>query len=282
MDIGVGLPTTVPDRDVTRLPTWAAHAESLGFSTLSTLDRLVYDNDESLIALAAAAAATSRIRLATTILIAPYRRDTAVLAKQAATLDALSGGRLYLGLAAGGREDDYAATGATYGDRGRRLDAIIEELRGHWADSSPIGPRTVTPGGPRLIVGGHSPAAMRRAARHAEGWIAGGSSVAGFAALAEQARTVWAEAGRTDRPRTLSLAYVSLGPDGQQRAENYLRRYYAFIGPKADRAAAGVLTTPEAVRATVADYSAAGCDELLFFPCTGDPKHLDLLAEASF
>jgi alkanesulfonate monooxygenase SsuD/methylene tetrahydromethanopterin reductase-like flavin-dependent oxidoreductase (luciferase family) len=282
MDIGVGLPTTVPDLNGPRLLEWAREAERLGFSTLAVLDRLVYDNYESLISLAAAGAVTERIRLAATILIAPYRDSTAILAKQAATIDAITGGRLVLGVAAGGREDDYAATGASYGDRGRRLDAMLGELRDIWSGGSGIGPEPVSEGGPTLLAGGHSPAAMRRAARHADGWIAGGSSVAGFGALAAQAGEIWSDEGRQGRPRTVSLAYASLGPEGQATAERYLRAYYAFIGPKAERAASGVLTTPEAVRQTVRDYAAAGCDELLLFPCTADPKQLTLLAEAVF
>jgi hypothetical protein len=81
-------------------------AEAAGFGSLGTLDRLVYGNCEALVTLAAAAAVTERVRLVTDILIAPLRQ-TALLAKQAATVDRLSGGRLVLGLAVGGREDDY-------------------------------------------------------------------------------------------------------------------------------------------------------------------------------
>ncbi|MQY11603.1 F420-dependent glucose-6-phosphate dehydrogenase [Streptomyces sp. RB5] len=281
MEIGVGLPTTVPGLTGPKLLTWARQAEEHGFASLGVLDRLVYDNYESLVALAAAGAVTSRIRLAATILIAPYRDSAALLAKQAATVDAVSGGRLVLGLAAGGRPDDYETSGADYAGRGRRLDAIVGELRSVWAEGSPVGPRPVSPGGPRLLFGGHSPVAMRRAARYGEGWIAGGSSVAGFAALGAQAREIWAAQGREGRPRLLSLAYVSLGPEGREQAERYLRSYYAFIGPKAERAAAGVLTTPEAVRATIRDYAAAGCDELILLPCSPDDKQLRLIAEAA-
>src|SRR3954449_9922231 len=114
MDVGIGLPATIPGVEGDALLEWARRAEARGFSSLGTIDRVVYGNYEPLIALAAAAAVTERIRLATTILIAPVRANGALLAKQAATVDHLSNGRLVFGVAVGGREDDFEASGVGF------------------------------------------------------------------------------------------------------------------------------------------------------------------------
>lgn len=100
MHIGIGLPTTVPGIDGRTIVDFSRAAEELGFSTLAVLDRLVYDSYDGLMTLTAAAAVTERINLATTILLAAYRPSPVLLAKQLATLDQLSHGRLVLGAAA--------------------------------------------------------------------------------------------------------------------------------------------------------------------------------------
>jgi len=283
MDVGIGLPSTIPSMRPDDLVAWARRAEERGFSSLGVLDRLVYGNYESLIALAAAAAVTERIRLLTSILIVPLRASAAVLAKQAATVDHLSGGRLVLGVAAGGREDDFQAAGVPFAGRGRRFDEMLAEMRRIWAGeprgtAGAIGPKP--PGGPVLVVGGTADVSFRRAAEYGAGWIAGGGSPEMFGQAAERARAAWAERGREGAPRLLSLGYASLGPDARQHAEGYLRDYYGFLGPYADRIAAGALTDAGAVREAVDRFREAGCDELVLFPCNPDPGQVDLLADA--
>lgn len=283
MDVGVGLPAMIPEASGQQIVRWAGRADELGFSTLGVLDRLVYGNYEPLVTLAAAAAVTTRIRLATTILIAPYRADAAVLAKQAASIDRLSGGRLVLGLAAGFRADDFVANGTAHGGRGRALDAMVARMRGIWAGEHdgldhPIGP--VPPGGPRLVFGGHSKQAVRRAGRLGWGWIAGGSSANGFGPALEWARAAWAEQGVTTEPRKLAIGYYALGADAEAHTSRFLRDYYAFLGPQfSGKVAAGALNTEAKVADALERYAAAGCDELILMPCSPDPEQVDLLAK---
>src|SRR5579864_3433650 len=113
MQIGIGHPGTIPGVKAQFILDWARRADAGPFSSLGSLDRLVYPNYDALITLTAAAAVTQRIRLMTTVLLAPLHNG-GVLAKQAASLDAFSGGRLTLGLGIGGREDDSRAAPADF------------------------------------------------------------------------------------------------------------------------------------------------------------------------
>jgi alkanesulfonate monooxygenase SsuD/methylene tetrahydromethanopterin reductase-like flavin-dependent oxidoreductase (luciferase family) len=106
MKIGIALPTTIPGVKGSEVTEWARRADATGFSTLRTIDRIVYPNYEPFIGLAAAAAVTERINLTTATAILPYRQNAALVARQAATIHPLSGGRLVLGAAVGGRPDE--------------------------------------------------------------------------------------------------------------------------------------------------------------------------------
>jgi alkanesulfonate monooxygenase SsuD/methylene tetrahydromethanopterin reductase-like flavin-dependent oxidoreductase (luciferase family) len=283
MEIGVGMPTAVPGTTAKQLLDWAKRAEELGFSSLGTLDRIVYDNYEPMVALGAAAAVTSRIRLTTTVLLGPLRTNTALLAKQAATVNQLSGGRLVLGVGLGGREDDYIASGVSNAGRGATLVRQTDELRRIWGGedrgiAGAIGP--VSAKGPTILFGGSTALALSRAAKYADGWIMGGGPPEQFANLAEQFDRAWSEAGRTDRPRKLSLARYSLGPSGRAVADEYLTHFYAWLGDNAKLIAAGAAVEVEPIRAQVSAFAEAGCDELIFYPSAAGIDQVELLAEA--
>ena len=274
MEIGVGLPTAVIPAPGRELLDWARTAEESGFASLSVGDRLVWPGIEPLVALAAAAAVTRRIRLAAEVIVAPLR-GVALLAEQTAAVHHLSGGRLVLGVAAGIRTDDYALAGAGYGDRGRRLDDLLDRLRAHWRDGR-LGPPADPP--PAVLVGGRTEAALQRMARHGDGTVIVAPPPA-FAARAARARQVWQEHGRPGAPRLVAHAYYALGPDAGQLAGAHLTSYYGFLGPMARMFADSALTSPEGVVAAAEAYREAGADEFVLVPCGSAGDQLSLLAD---
>lgn len=278
MDVAIGLPNAVPGTTGGELVEWARRADARGFSSLGTIDRIVYENYEPLTALAAAAAVTERIGLCTSVLLGPLRVNAVELAKQALSLQALSGGRFTLGIGLGGRDDDYEVSGIELAGRGRRLDEMLAKIREVWSGSE-VGPRSE--GVPGLIVGGHADVSFARAARFADGWIAAGSGPDQFAEGLEKTRAAWTEAGRDGEPRTQALAYFSLGDRAEEDARAYLTDYYAWLGDEiAEFLVAGAARDAETVKQYVATYEGAGCDELILCPSSGDPDQVDLLADA--
>ena len=240
---------------------------------MAVLDRVAYDSVEPFAALAAAAAVTARVRLATMIAIGPLR-STALLAKQAASVHALADGRLTLGLAVGARREDYEAAGVDYAGRGRRLSEQLAYLRGG-IDAERVGPAR---DGIELLVGGGSGQAYARMARYADGYAHGGGPPRAFAGAAARANAAWRDLGRPGRPRLWGQGYFALGD--VERGNAYLRDYYAFTGPFAERIVAANLTSGRAIKDFVRGYEEEGCDELVLLPTVADVDELDRLAEA--
>jgi alkanesulfonate monooxygenase SsuD/methylene tetrahydromethanopterin reductase-like flavin-dependent oxidoreductase (luciferase family) len=284
MDIGIGLPNPIPGTPGTTLIEWARRAEVRGFSSLATIDRIAYPSYESLISLAAAAAVTTRIGLLTNVLLGPTRNPV-LLAKEAASVDRLSGGRLTLGLGVGGRKDDFEAAEQAFEDRGRRWDEALELMHRVWKGeplvpgSNPVGPTPTREEGVPILIGGMSDKAIERTIRWGIGWTAGGAPAEQVAPFAEKVRAAWKEA-RDGQPRIVALAYFALGDRAEEGATAYIRDYYAFVGEWADRIAQGVAKSPEAVRGTLASFQDLGVDELIFDPTIGEVEQVDLLAEA--
>ena len=270
--IGIGLPNGIPGTPGPQLIEWARRAEAGPFTSLGVVDRVAYDSHEPMAALAAVAAVTERVRLVTMVVIAPLR-PTATLAKEAATVDSLSGGRLTLGLGVGARAEDYETAGVSHRDRGSRFEEQLAELRDLWEEGP--GPKA----SPELLVGGSSDAAFTRAARYADGYVHGGGPPRAFVRAAERARAAWIDLGRPGAPGLWGQSYFALGGDAGDRGKAYMRDYYAFTGPFADKIAEGLLTSPQDVAAQVRGYAEAGCDELVLLPAVHDAEQVDRLAD---
>src|SRR5436190_7060273 len=279
MDIGIGLPNTVLGVDRRGIVDWAREAERAGFASLGTVDRIAYDNYDSLISLAAAAAVTDKIRLTTDILIGPLRQ-TAHLAKQAATVDHLSGGRLVLGLAVGGREDDYELCGIDFHKRGAIMDRQLEELTSLWTREGDFGPRPANGKRPSMMIGGRADVAFGRAARYADGWTLGGGTPDAFREGAAKMREAWSAEGRDGEPRTMALFYFVLGDGSEEAARHSLGSYYSFLGDYADRIVQSAAKDEDTVRGYLAAFEEAGADEVICFPASADPAQVELLAGA--
>ncbi|MGC4880168.1 LLM class flavin-dependent oxidoreductase [Micromonospora sp. DT43] len=275
MDIGLGLPISAP----ARLLDWATAAEAHGFDSLALLDRLTFDNPEPLTALAVLAGATTRIRLQTEVLLGPLR-ETALLAKQVATLDRMSAGRFVLGIGVGGRDDDHVAAGTPIGQRGRLLDAQLAALSEIWQGEpyrgTTIGPRPTTPGGPPMLIGGFAAPALRRVGRYADGFVCA-APLAWAGPLVRTVREGWEAAGRPGRPRLVCQVNVAVGSAATiDEARAAIAAYYAFTG----RPGWGEpLSDPAQIADTVAAYREFGADELVLYCYGADPGQIDVLAE---
>jgi alkanesulfonate monooxygenase SsuD/methylene tetrahydromethanopterin reductase-like flavin-dependent oxidoreductase (luciferase family) len=277
MRVGVGLPNTVAGATGALVLDWARRADDGPFSSLGVLDRVAYESFDPIVVLASAASVTRRVGLVTMVVAGPLR-STAMLAKQAASVDSLSGGRLTLGLSIGARKEDYVVTGRPYEGRGRRLSEQLEDLRTHWEEGR-LGPYPARPRGPDLLIGGLSGEAFGRMARHADGYVHGGGPPRAFAGAAGRALAAWSDMGRPGRPSLWGQGYFALGGEDQTaRGAEYLRDYYAFTGPFAEKIAAGNLTSPQAIADFVRGYEEAGCDELILLPTVAEPDQLDRLA----
>jgi alkanesulfonate monooxygenase SsuD/methylene tetrahydromethanopterin reductase-like flavin-dependent oxidoreductase (luciferase family) len=281
MKIGIGLPANIPGVQGNFLIEWAKKADAGPFSSLGLIDRLVYDNYDPLIALAAAAGATQRIRLMTTVLLAPLR-SAAQLAKQAASLDALSGGRFTLGLGIGSREDDFQAASAPFHKRGKVFDEQLATMQRLWSGQplsdtvGPIGPAPAQAGGPELLIGGRAPAAIQRLGKWGNGFISGGGGPQGANEGFRATEKVWHEAGRAGKPRLVGCMYYALGPDAQTRGSNYIRHYY---GPWGEMIAKTLPTTLEALKGAIQAYTDIGTDELILWPCIPELDQMDQIAD---
>jgi len=216
---------------------WARLAEDAGFDLLSTIDKPNYDAWDPLVTLAGVAGVTERVGLATTILQLPPRNEVLV-AKQAAVVDRLSGGRLVLGVAQGGREDDYEVFDAPFHGRSERFEAQIARMRAIWADARSsdrehgvVGPAPVQEPGPPIWVGAGTPRSIARAARVADGFVFG---TAGSSAMKERApaiREAFAREGKDDIT-IAGLAYVAIDDDPQAalaEGAHHVLRYYGQL-----------------------------------------------------
>jgi alkanesulfonate monooxygenase SsuD/methylene tetrahydromethanopterin reductase-like flavin-dependent oxidoreductase (luciferase family) len=289
MKISMTLPTMAPGCDRAALLAWCRRIDAGPFTSVAAGERVSFPNVEVGVALAAAAAITERVRIVSTLFVAPLH-PAAQLAKRVASLDVLSGGRLTLGLGVGGREEDYRATGATFERRHARLDAQVAEMRRIWAGetlvagTAPIGPAPLQPGGPPILAAAAGAKPLARAARWSDGVLGFhfGPQAAEAEQLVRDAEAAWREAGRAARPYCTTSFWFALGPDAHERLDRYARRYLAVFGDAAARALAArcLSAGDDAFRSALRNLRDAGIDECFLVPTTADVTELDRLQGA--
>jgi alkanesulfonate monooxygenase SsuD/methylene tetrahydromethanopterin reductase-like flavin-dependent oxidoreductase (luciferase family) len=281
MKIGIGLPNQVRGTRPTVIPGWASRAEQAGFSTLGTVGRIAYPGVMDTVALAAAAAATTSIGLLSNIMIGPVWPPV-LLAKETAAIDAISGGRLTLGLGVGIRPDDFVIDGLGMAARGQRFDHDLGIYSNVWK-GEPVG------GGPNpavtpeareipLIFGGTVPASFERMARWGIGYVGASLPTAMVAPTFDAARAAWAEAGRERSPHLVAIAYFALRDTEQGRSNVW--DYYSISGDEVARLITGAVAAgPGPVKDTVAAFADIGADELILNPTVGDLEEITRLAD---
>jgi alkanesulfonate monooxygenase SsuD/methylene tetrahydromethanopterin reductase-like flavin-dependent oxidoreductase (luciferase family) len=281
--VGLGLPNAVADLDSGRfLVELGRQAEDLGFSSLATIGRVAYPTYEELTAVAAIAGATTGIGLFTDILLATTR-EPVLLAKQAATLDQLSGGRFVLGMGVGTREDDFTTTGMGYHDRGRRFNAQLELMHQAWrgeplpGTDRAVTPRPVNGESVPIMLGGWSERAISRVKRWGIGYTQGGGGPQAFEGLKQKVEAAWREGGREGRPEFRALIYFAFGSAAIERAEANIRDYY---GDFAEMVMPSLVRDAEGAREMKRGFEAAGCDELYYFMEAPGVEQAERLAEA--
>ena len=288
MKVGVCMPYMEPEFTRERMLAWCRLVDDGPFSSISCGERITGPTADMRALLAAAAAVTERVRIVPSLYVLPMH-SAVWAAKEIASLDVVSGGRVTLTVGVGGRKADYQAVGASHERRYQRLDEQIAEMRRIWRGEAPfdgadpVGPVPVQAGGPPILTGSMGPKAIARASHWADGIYAwsGNGQKAEIARILELADESWRKAGRSEAPRRLAGFWCSLAPDGAERLQEYVYQYIKILGEKLAVAMAKQMNraTPEAVRESLDAMEELGCEEVFLVPATAELSEVERAAE---
>ena len=267
---------------------WCREVDAGPFATLSCGERVISYSQDMRVILSAAAALTERVRIMPSLYVLPAHAPVRA-AKEIATLDVLSGGRVRVGVGVGGREQDYRAVGASFERRHQRLDDAVADMRRVWSGApvfeggDPVGPAPVQAGGPPIYAGSMGPKAIARAARWADGLygFTVNADPAPAGAQFDWARSAWQEAGREQAPRLMTGFWYSLADDAATKLERYVFEYLKVAGTEIARAMAAnmVANNPDTILRAIDAIEELGCDELFFVPATLELTELERLSK---
>ena len=282
-------PLTKPENVVN----FAKKCEAMGCHSMWTIDRIVYDNLEPLTVLAAAAGATQKIRLGTSVLLANLRHPSHV-AKIISTLDFISNGRLTVGLGFGSRENDYKAVEIPYEHRGSRAVEQVQLMKRLWTEDNvthkgrfynvenlTVGPKPIQKPHPPIWTGGGTEVALKRAGTWADGFICGSSAIPDFPATWEKISGYAKAAGRDpNKINKAGLTFMAIDDDQNKAVktvEDYVMRYYGRL--RADVANTSLVGSPSAVVDRIGAFLSKGLDTLIIGLADPDPRQLDLFGD---
>jgi alkanesulfonate monooxygenase SsuD/methylene tetrahydromethanopterin reductase-like flavin-dependent oxidoreductase (luciferase family) len=288
MKIGLCFPYTQPGMDRATMFEWFRRVEQGPFSAISCGERMIGNSVEMGSTLAAAAAVTERIGIVPTLYVLPMHSAVWV-AKHAATLDLISGGRVTITVGVGGRPHDYRCMEREMVRTHARMDEQVAQIRAIWRGELPfdgteaVGPEPVQPGGPAILAGVMGPRATQRAAKWADG-VYSWSGDAGRDDMAGQlmrVREAWDAAGRSEAPRHMAGFWYSLAPDAPKRLHDYVYKYLRIAGDELATAMAKQQTRSNAdtVREALDTYEELGVEECMLNSATADLAEIDGLLE---
>ncbi|HLZ73245.1 MAG TPA: LLM class flavin-dependent oxidoreductase [Dehalococcoidia bacterium] len=293
--LGISLPGVFPgdrvDTDLVRA--FAARAESLGYEDLWLTESIVGGQGtlEPVTLLAYAAACTRRIRLGVSVIILNYRQPVQ-LAKAVATLDQLSGGRVTVGVGLGNSTAAYPAFGIGAERPVARFTESLTIMKALWTEQQvrlkgefwqledvSVSPKPVQQPHPPVWMGGHAPAALRRAVRLADGWMgAGGARNADFFTQIAQIRAYMKELGRDEGSFPLSKrVYIAVDHDEDHARERLNAGMTRQYGRAPAGEGAGVAGTPGQCIEILRSLRDAGLQHLLLHPFADSLQQLELL-----
>lgn len=289
MQVGICLPYSEPGITRKTLVDWCRAIENGPFGSVSCGERISgVDAMEMRAMLAGAALLTSRIRIVPTLYVLPMH-DAVWAAKEIATLDVLSDGRVDVVVGTGGRPNDYRAVGADWKSRNERLPAQVATMRRIWAGelpfegSEPIGPKPVRPNGPRVIGGFAGPKAIARSAEWADGLY--GFSITGEAPEIQQKMDQfdagWRDAGRGGKPWKIGGFWYSLANDAEAALKHYTYNYMIIAGHELATQVANSMTQydPGRILDTMRAIKETGIDELFMVPASAEVAEVERLGE---
>ena len=297
MKIGIASPHIFTDGvvDMTFAASYVRRAEELGYASLWTQERVTGSPTvlHPLSFLAWLAGQTSTARIGVSVLVLP-RHNPVLLAKLAADIDAMSGGRLVLGVGLGNSKSELPMYGITAERRVTRFVEQVQALRALWTQTpsghagafydvpqANIEPKPAQRPHPPIIFGANADAALARSVRHADGWMGAGSGdLADFPRKVALVQSHLAEAGRDPASFPISKRLYLAVDDDESRALRRLREWFGYYYGNADMAeTAAIWGSAAKIGELLEEWADMGLDEVLLNPVFDLPDHAERLAE---